>query len=484
MEARREELEIERRQYAGLLGQLRDTNRVARRVALRNVITASPGIGGNAIVARLYDRLVGYEALRDSLTSGDWARPAANPDVQRVASLIISTEANLVGAVQSVVASLDARISVVDDLQARSVATARRLSGVQATDEALVAQVENARRIADQLRLEYEKARISEAVEAGRVEIVDLAPFPEVPIGVGWRRTLLLGVLLALLLGGGSAALADQLNRSVHRRQDVEHLGLRIIGVVPHAKPNAVPNSTDGVAPIIEAMRAIRFNVLHAHGAAGPVMFTVTSPGPRDGKSFVASNLAVAFADAGHKTLLIDGDLRRGSLYRILNVRRKPGLTDVLHGEASAEDVIQATPFPPLCFVGCGTRTPDAPELLTSEAMTTFIAGVRQNFSVVIADSPPLGAGVDGYALGAVTGNILMVLRMDATDREVAEAKLDLLDRLPVRLLGTVLNDVPQHSAYSNYSYYLEGYAYEAEKGREPRTLAGRQTAASGRVRP
>ena len=80
------------------------------------------------------------------------------------------------------------------------------------------------------------------------------------------------------------------------------------------------------------------------------------------------------------------------------------------------------------------------------------------------------------YALGAVTGNIVLVLRLGTTDRETAEAKLDLLDRLPVRLLGTVLNDVPEHSAYAPYSYYMEGYAYEAERGREPRTLTGRQS--------
>jgi receptor protein-tyrosine kinase len=259
----------------------------------------------------------------------------------------------------------------------------------------------------------------------------------------------------------------------VHRREHVERLGLQVLGIVPHAKGAG----TDEAAPIIEAMRGIRFNVLHSYGAAGPVVFTITSPGAREGKSFVTSNLAVAFADAGHKTLLIDGDLRRGALYRMLNARRKPGLTDVLHGDASLEDAIQNTPFPPLCFVGCGTRTPDAPELLASEATGKFIAAVRQRFSVVIVDSPPLGAGVDAYALGAVTGNMVIVLRLGTTDREAAEAKLDLLDRLPVRLLGTVLNDVPEHSAYSSYSYYMEGYAYEAEKGREPRTLAGHSPA-------
>src|SRR5439155_227353 len=130
--------------------------------------------------------------------------------------------------------------------------------------------------------------------------------------------------------------------------------------------------------PVVEAMRGIRFNVMHAHGVAGPALFTITSPGSREGKSFVASNLALAFADAGHRTLLIDGHLRRGSLYRILNTRRKPGLTDVLHAEIRAEQAIQATRYPPLFVVACGTRTPDPPEPLGSEAMSNFIAPVSQ----------------------------------------------------------------------------------------------------------
>jgi len=467
LQARREELELERRQYTSLLGRMQDTNSVARRAALGNVIAASPSIAANPVVSRLYEQLIRFENMRDSLTTGDWARAATNPDVQRLRPLIASSEASLIGAVQSVVASLDARISVVRDFQARSVATARRLSTTQATEDALAEQVDNARRIADQLRVEYQKARIAEAVESGQVEIVDFAPLPDAPLGVGRSRTLAFGLLLALLLGGGSAFVADQLNGSVHRREDVMQLGLPVLGIVPHANGG----STEETEPIIEAMRGIRFNVLHSYGTAGPVIFTITSPGMREGKSFVASNLAVAFADAGHRTLLIDGDLRRGSLYRLLNTRRKPGLTDVLHGESSREDVIQTTSYAPLHFVACGTRTPDAPELLSSEGMARFIAGVRQTFSVVIVDSPPLGAGVDAYALGTVTGNMLVVVRLGTTNREVAEAKLDLLDRLPVRLLGTVLNDVRPDSAYTPYSYYMEGYGYEAERGRVPRSL-------------
>jgi capsular exopolysaccharide synthesis family protein len=471
LEERRQQLDGERRQYATLLGQLRDTNRVTRRLALRNLIASSPTIGENAVVSRLYEQLVDYETLRDSLTGGDWARFTTNPDVQRLSPLIASTEVDLVAAVRSVVASLHARIAVLDDLQARNVATARRLSSAQATDEVLTERVENTRRIADQLSIEYQKARISEAVEAGQVEIVDLAPLPQGPIGQGPLRTLVYGLLLGLLLGGGCAVLADHLNRSVHRRDDIARLGLPLLGIVPHAKVR----SALGAAPIVEAMRGVRFSVLYAHGAAGPALFTITSPGSGEGKSFVASNLALAFAQAGHRTLLIDGDLRRGSLYRVLNTQRKPGLTDLLHGDVTPEQAIQATPYASLFFVGCGTRTPDGPELLGSPPMATFIASIRQSFSAVIVDSPPLGAGVDAYALGAVTGNVLLVLRVGTSDREATEAKLDLFTRLPVRLLGTVLNDVPTHSPYAPYSYYMEGYAYEVEGGPEPRNLSDPQ---------
>jgi capsular exopolysaccharide synthesis family protein len=476
LEERRQELDLERRQYATLLGQLLDTNRVTRRVALRNVIASSPTIGGNAVVSRLYEQLVHYETQRDSLTSGEWARSAMDPDVQRLSTLIASTEADLLGAVRGVVASHDARITVLDDLEARNTATARRLSSTQATGEVLTERVENTRRIADQLSIEYQKARIAEAVEAGQVEVVDLAPLPQVPIGGGPLRTLVYGLLLGLLLGGGSAILADHLNRSVHRRDDVAHLGLPVLGIVPHARRG----KTADTGPVVEAMRGIRFSLLYAHGAAGPVMFTITSPGSGEGKSFVSSNLALAFAHGGYRTLLIDADLRRGSLYQILNTQRKPGLTDVLHGEVAVEHAIQATPYASLSFVGCGTRTPDGPELLGSEAMSRFIAGIRASFDAIIVDSPPLGAGVDAYALGAVTGNVLFVLRVGTTNREVAEAKLDLFDRLPVRLLGTVLNDVPGHSPYAQYSYYLDGYGYEAEPEPEPRALSGPQTPAQG----
>ncbi len=141
--------------------------------------------------------------------------------------------------------------------------------------------------------------------------------------------------------------------------------------------------------------------------------------------------------------------------------------TDLLMGRLSQADAIPQTPYHSLHFLGCGTRTAEAPELLGSSVMLQLMAALRSSYSVVIVDSPPLGAGVDAFSLGTLTGNLLMVLRLGSTDRELAEAKLDVLDRLPVRVLGAVLNDVREGSAYRYYryySYYLPGYEQVSEE--------------------
>ena len=162
---------------------------------------------------------------------------------------------------------------------------------------------------------------------------------------------------------------------------------------------------------------------------------------------------------------------------------RKPGLTDFLQGNASRAEIMQDTAHGSLSFIGTGTRTTNVPELLGSQQMAQFVASLRtgSQFNVVIVDSPPLAAGVDALTLGTLTGNLLMILRLGVSDRGLAEAKLDVIDRLPVRVLGAILNDAREGSAayryYSYYSYYLPGYEHSDEKSESlvegDRTLLG-----------
>ena len=323
----------------------------------------------------------------------------------------------------------------------------------------------------------YEEARLEDASYVPDLRVLDRAVVPRRPLSNQRPRLIMMGFAAGLGLGLVGAVLLDRLDRRVrYPDQITTELGLTLLGIVPRLKGGGNGGTGADSAAVVEALRGVRLNLVHAYGTAGPLVITITSPGPGDGKSFVSANLALAFAEAGHRTVLIDGDARRGSLHRVLNQARKPGLTDLLSGSVNQEEATQESGFPSLYFVGCGTRTPDAPELMGSAAMTQLVTSLRSRYSVIIIDSPPLGAGVDAFALGTVTGNMVMVLRLGATDRELAEAKLDILDRLPIRVLGAILNDVREGSAYRHYryySYYLPGYEHEDEGGKKERALIG-----------
>jgi len=159
--------------------------------------------------------------------------------------------------------------------------------------------------------------------------------------------------------------------------------------------------------------------------------------------------------------LLIDGDIRRGVLHRRFKLNRQPGLVDFLLDETGPDAIVQQTAYPRLALIGCGTRTQRAPEVLGSPAMNRLLADLRGRYDAIVIDSPPLAAGVDSFILGTVTGSLLLVLRTGHSHRDITGAKLEMLDRLPIRLLGAVLNDVPRGAAYgyyAYYSYYLPGY--------------------------
>jgi capsular exopolysaccharide synthesis family protein len=316
------------------------------------------------------------------------------------------------------------------------------------------------------LQQRYTEARLAEESSIPDVRVLDPAVVPVRPIANHVLQFLMIGLVGGLGLGLVGAVLRDRFDARVQYPKEVStELGLPVLGAVPHLRGKRDGLGAGAENSVVESLRGVRLNLIHAYGTAGPIIVTITSPGARDGKSFISSNLALAFTDAGHRTLLVDGDSRRGELHRVLNRERKPGLTDCLAGTVSPGDIVQRTDYRLLDFIGCGTRTAEAPELLGSAAMPQLIAKVRSTYDVLLLDSPPLGAGVDAFALATVSGNVMIVLRMGVTDRALTEAKLDVLDRLPVRVLGAVLNGVRQGSESSYYSYYLPGYEHEDEGG-------------------
>src|SRR6266550_896566 len=316
------------------------------------------------------------------------------------------------------------------------------------------------------LQAKYEEARLAEASSLSDVRVLDFAVVPRRPVKNTAPRVVLLGFFGSFALALMGAVLIDRIDPRVRYPDQVSReMGLTILGAVPHIRAGVRPERSgrrvrppEEVAVVVEALRGVCLNLVYTHGAVAPLVVTITSPGAGDGKSFLAANLGHTFAEAGHRTLLIDGDLRRGVLHRRLGARRRPGVSDFLRGEVPLEAIVQTTPYPSFSLIGCGTRAYNAPELLGSQTMSQLLTTLRPNYDVILVDSPPLSAGVDPLILGTLTGHLAVVLRTGFSHRDMASAKLEVLQRLPVRLLGAILNAVPAGDAYRYYSYYLPGY--------------------------
>jgi len=357
-------------------------------------------------------------------------------------------------------------------LQERGLETRIRVAGTEMqevpmrsiTEARLRREVNSAEVIYNNLVARYESAKLSEVSAIPDVRILDEAVAPTKPTKNRAWVFIFLGISGGLGTGFGLAILLDLLDRRFRYPDQVTHdLGLPILGAVPEIKQasRGAPMRSDEAAQVIESFRSIRLSLAHCFNAGDPIIFTVSSPSPGDGKSLVASNLALSFAEAGYRTLLVDGDTRRGDLHRTFGTERRPGMLDHLAGHATLEQLLRETSHNGLTLITSGSRLHQGPELLGSARMAELMSLVRQRFNVIIVDSPPLGAGIDPFVLGSMTGNLLLVLRAGETDRQLAEAKLQIMDRLPIRLLGAVLNDI--HSGTMGYKYYSYSYGYAAE---------------------
>lgn len=309
------------------------------------------------------------------------------------------------------------------------------------------------------LKSRHAEARLAEASAVPDVNIMDPAIPPLYPTKNTKSRIILIAVLVGLATAVGLALLLDKLDGRIrYPDQATNDLGLPISATVPIFPKGDGHHSPDQVSQLVESFRTLRMNVLNSSG--GRVTLAVSSPSPGDGKSFISSNLAMSFADAGFRTLLVDGDTRRGILHEIFGLPRTAGLTDYLAGHVEQHAIIHATSHDKLSIIPSGNPRKRSPELLTSPSLGRLIADLKTRYDVVIFDTPPLAAGIDGYAIAAATGSLLVVIRIGQTAKRMAAAKLVLVDRLPVSVVGAVLNAVPSTGEYEYYGY-VSGYGTE-----------------------
>jgi polysaccharide biosynthesis transport protein len=391
----------------------------------------------------------------------------ANPRIKQLAEAVRVLERETIPQITvAVLQSLKAR---EPDLGARVAEGSQDLRAIPArTTEGmrLARRLTASENLYNSLKGRYEEGLLAEVEIVPDLTVLDTAVTSRVPSYNDSPRMVFLAVMASIGLALAIALIRDRLDPRLRYPEQATHdLGLTIAATVPKFKPNRRGEfQLETMSQVIESFRTLRLGLLYDFPGGGPIVLGVSSPAAGDGKSLVSSNLALAFASAGSRVLLIDGDVRHGTLHKMFELPVTPGLVDYLEGHAPVDSIVRSTASENLFVMSRGTIRNRARELLVSERMSGLVYAMRLKFDVVIIDSPPLSAGIDAYALGAAAGSMLIVLRPAVTDRKLAAAKLEILDRLPVRILGAVLNAVPTGSTYR---YYGADYAYNGD-AKEP----------------
>jgi non-specific protein-tyrosine kinase len=288
--------------------------------------------------------------------------------------------------------------------------------------------------------------------------ITQEAVAPIAPVSPRPLLNLAAGVLGGLLLGAGVVALRETLDTTIKSSEALgECTALPGLGTIPYDRnaPKQPLVSADMHSRRAEAFRKLRTNLQFSQVDDPPRIITVTSSVPGEGKTNTSVNLALSLAEAGVSTCLVDADLRRPCVASTFGLVQDAGLTTVLIGQARFEDVMQQV-VGGLSVLASGAVPPNPTELLASARMGEVLRELADTYEVVIVDTAPLLPVADTLALASLTQGALLVVRAAKTSRDQVRTAAESLERVGVRVLGTVFSmaPVPKGNRYGRYGHY------------------------------
>ena len=322
----------------------------------------------------------------------------------------------------------------------------------------------------DGLQQRLQEAGIMAGLHTTSIRIVDNADIPVFPSHPRKRANLAVGGASGLLLGFIVGLLFESLDTNLKTMTDIEQtLQLPLLAAVPAVDTEdllpsrfrefATSRGASSWSRIAESLRGMRTSILLSSPGAPPKVMMVTSTRPAEGKSSVATLMAITFALNGSRVLLIDADLRRPSVHLRFRMGKGLGLSSLLSGKASMSDSIVEWPdLTNLHILTSGPVPPLPSELLGSKEMADLITKLREDYDFILIDTPPVLAVTDASILGRLTDAAILIIRYGAAQRHVVQRCIDLLDRSGTHLLGVAVNAVdfkaPEYSEYYGRKYY------------------------------
>lgn len=316
---------------------------------------------------------------------------------------------------------------------------------------------------------------LTRALRVTHVRILDSAMRPYRPVSPNLPLNAAMGAILGLLLGIGLALLATRMDLRLKSVDQIEALGIRVLGVLPRMgagrrgrgrdEPTEDANRdlvvhTHPMSTVAEHCRAIRTNLIFLTVDQQLEVIVVTSAGPQEGKTTAAANLAISLAHSGRKVLLVDTDLRRPRVHNAFGMDNEEGVTSIVVGDAKLVATAQASEIQNLHVLSSGPIPPNPAELFHSAAFRQLVADARAAFDFVILDSPPIGPVTDPAILGPLADGVVFVVKSEVTTRDALKAAMRQLSDVQANILGCILNDADFESHRYRYGeYYQQAYA-------------------------
>jgi succinoglycan biosynthesis transport protein ExoP len=355
-------------------------------------------------------------------------------------------------------------------------------------------EFETNRELYDGMLQRLKEIGVAAGAHVNNIALIDSALRPGAPFLPNATQNLFRALALGLMFGVGLALLLEFLNTSIRRTQDVERLvGRPVLGLIPivklreqrqktatgqKANDRAVSHYSElhPKSDASEAFRSLRTSLMFSTPKGMPKTILVTSPGPGDGKTTNAINLATVMAQNGARVLLIDADLRKPRMHRDFCIPHSPGVTNriagVNGGDASVSAIVPTT-VEGLFVMPSGSQAPNPAELLSSDRMRKIIGMAARAFDHVIIDSAPILGLADALVLSRTVDGVIMVVSSGRTSKDSIKAATRRLMQVQAPLLGVVLNQVDLDSPdYAYYSSYYYNYSSDSDNDRElPRAL-------------
>jgi capsular exopolysaccharide synthesis family protein len=337
----------------------------------------------------------------------------------------------------------------------------------------LARDAENNGKVYSLINQRQKEINLTGMLRANNVRILDRATPPRFAVSPILSFNLTVGLVLGLLFGLLLAFVVESLDNTIKTPEAAEELvGAPLLGVVPmlsHARQHLIADAPerdlavfkDPTSLAAEACRSIRTNMMFISAQKEFSLISVTSPGPQDGKTTVAINLAVTMAQGGGRILLVDTDMRKPRIHKSFGLKSDKGISSVMAGEVQLKDAISKSEVPNLDVLPCGPMPPNPAELLHTERFREILAQCRSSYDRVVLDSPPIAPVTDPAIIGSATDGVVLVLRAGHTTREAAQFARRQLADAGARILGLVINQTDRKGV--GYGY---GYGYYAPYGR------------------